>query len=264
MMKGQTAGFREEGYRRFREVVQERGLSLPAHGAWEVAVIFDGDVPEFDLDERFLSLINVTNPRYTGWPLWIDSRGFVNDRGEPDLEAYPYRHGRGYEALIFGQGGGIRNALDFWRAEPAGRFYLYRALQEDLAESPSSPEPLTVLDPVLAVLRTAEAIAVPMAFAKAMGLSPEETTLRFEFRWSGLEGREFDAWVMPERFVSPGYRAQQDTAESRLNVPLEVPTSAIAPFVRVATAPLFAVFGGFAPGPGVIEELTERALSRRM
>jgi len=66
---------------------------------------------------------------------------------------------------------------------------LYRALQEDLAESPRSPEPLTVLDPLLAIFRTAEAIAVPMAFAKAMGLSPEETTLRFEFRWSGLEGR---------------------------------------------------------------------------
>jgi hypothetical protein len=49
-----------------------------------------------------------------------------------------------------------------------------------------------------------------------------------------------------------------------LAVPLERPTSAIAPFVRAATAELFAAFDGFEPGTGVVEDLTERLLTRNL
>lgn len=260
-----TSALMAAGHDRFEAIVNERGIRLPPHGSWEIAAILAGSAShQHPIDEDFLNLMNEANPRYTGWPLWIYSRGFVNEEGKPDFEAWPYSHQDGYEAFIFGRGGGTRNALDFWRAEPVGRFYLYRALQEDLAEGPRSPKPLTILDPVLAILRTAEAIGVQMAYAEAMDMTPDETTLLFEFRWSGLEGRELDSWVSPDRFISPGYRARQDEVESRIAVPLEVPTSAIASFVRSATGPLFDNFGGWAPGSGVIEDFTNRVLSRRL
>jgi len=159
-------------------------------------------------------------------------------------------------------GGVLRDHIDFWRAEPTGKFYLYRALQDDLAEGPLAPTPMTTLDFGLTILRTAEATAVPMTFARAMGLTPEETTLYFAFRWSRLRDRELSAWANPERFIFPGYVCRQPEVTSGVAVPLETPTSAIARFVRDVTAELFAAFNGFAPGPGVVEDLTAQLLNR--
>lgn len=122
--------------------------------------------------EEFLNFINASNPSYTGWPVWIDSRGYVNEDGTLDEDAKPYTYGAGWEAFIYGRGGGFRNRLDFWLAEPAGRFYHYRALQDDFTEGRPYPEAMTTLDPFLVILRTAEAIAVPMVFARAMASRP--------------------------------------------------------------------------------------------
>jgi hypothetical protein len=167
----------------------------------------------------------------------------------------------GWEALFFRGSGGKSNALDFWRAEPSGRFYLYRPLDDDQSEGNRSPEPMTVLDPLLVISRIAQAIAVPMKFAMAMGCVPEETTLHYAFRWSELEGRELSSWAFPERFVSP-YRTRQHEVVSYVAVPLMTPISGIAPYVRDATAPLFAAFSGFALGADVTEDLTNRVLER--
>ena len=121
---------------------------------------------------------------------------------------------------------------------------------------------MTTLDFGLTILRTAEAIAVPMAFARSMGLTPEETTLYFAFRWSGLRDRELSSWANPERFISSGYVCRQPEVSSGVAIPLETPTLAIARFVREVTAELFAPFNGFVPGPSVIEDLTTQLLNR--
>jgi hypothetical protein len=248
-----------DGYERFQREVARRNLRLPLHGSWQVAVVFAGDVPKQRLpDENFLNLVNASNPRYSGWPVWVDSRGFADDT------SHPYVFERGWEAFIFHyeRGGVLRDHIDFWRAESIGRFYLYRALQDDLAIGPRNPEPMTTLDFGLVILRTAEAIAVPMAFARAMALTPEETTLYFAFRWSGLRDRELSAWANPERFVSPGYVCRQAEVTSGVAVPLDTPIPAIARFVRDATAELFASFNGFTPGLGVVEDLSAQLLNR--
>jgi hypothetical protein len=145
-----------------------------------------------------------------------------------------------------------------------GRFYLYRALRDDFATGPSAPEPMTALDFGLVITRTAEAIAVPMAFAREMGATPEETTLHYAFRWSGLRGREISAWAYLDRFISPGYVCHQHEVNSQVAVSLETPNSALGRFVSNATTPLFAAFSGWMPESGVTEDLTDRFLSRNV
>lgn len=262
---------RRDGYERFQQEKQRRNLLyLPRHGSWEAAVVLEGKFNPPNLDVKLLNLINASNPRYTGWPLWIDSRGFVTEDGTPDEEAGPYTFGGGWEAFVTNlMTGGMRRNLDFWRIEPAGRFYLYRAFPDDLATSPRAPEPMAELDFVLPVLHIAQEMAVAVAFAKAMGVSPEGTTLHHAFRWDGLGGRELSAWARSSADsasygqIEPGYVSRQRYAESFVSVPLDARASVLGRYVREATAPLYSTFSGFAPEPGFVEDLTDRLLSRR-
>jgi hypothetical protein len=257
--------FLQDGHERFQAVKTWRNAQLPRHGAWEVAVVVEGAALDGAPTEEFLNLVSASNPRHTGWPAWIDSRGFANEEGEHDPGPRPYTYDGGWEAFVHRRRGDILpEHLDFWRAEPAGRFYLYRALRDDLHEGPSAPEPMTALDFGLVITRTAEAIAVPMAFAREMGSMPEETNLHYAFRWSGLRDREISAWAYPERFVSPGYVCHQHEVNSQVAVPLETPTSALGRFIRDATTPLFTAFSGWMPDPGVTEDLTDRFLNRKV
>ena len=258
--------FRRYGYDRFQAQKVGRDLGyLPRHGSWEVAVIIAGEIPPTNLDTEFLNLINISNPRYSGWPVWVDSRGFYRADGSPDKDAVPYTFEGGWEAFIHDDDpmDTMRRHLDFWRAEPAGRFYLYRALQDDFSGGPRDPEPMTKLDFTLVIRRTAEAVAVPIAFARAMGADTEETMLHYAFRWEGLRDREISAWSDPGRYVNPGHVCRQHQEHGALSIPLETPLSALGRHVRDVTAPLFSAFSGFAPGPGVVEAITDEVLSRR-
>lgn len=263
--------FRRDGHERFQQEKQRRGLlHLPRHGSWEAAVVVSGDLDPPNLDRDFLDLINARNPRYSGWPVWIDSRGLVKEDGAADAESAPYTFEGGWEAFISNLAtGGMRRRLDFWRIEPIGRFYLYRAFQDDLATGPRAPEPMTELDFVLPILRTAEAMAVAMVFARAMGAPAEGTTLHYAFRWDGIGGRELSAWAQSGLedvrygYVELGLVSRQRYAESLVSVPLKAPASVLGRYVREATAPLYSAFNGFAPKPGFVEELTDQLLSRR-
>jgi hypothetical protein len=255
----------QDGHERFRAEKARRNVQLPRHGAWEVAVVVEGAALDGAPTEEFLNLISAGNPRYTGWPAWIDSRGFASVEGELEPGPRPYTYEGGWEAFVYRRRRDLLpDRIDFWRAEPVGRFYLYRALQDDFATIPSAPKPMRALDPGLVIIRTAEAIAVPMAFAREMGAMPEETILNYAFRWSGLGGREISAWAFPERFVSPGYVCHQHEVNSQVAVPLETPTSALGRFARDATTPLFTAFSGWMPDPSATEDLTDHFLNRNL
>jgi hypothetical protein len=115
----------------------------------------------------------------------------------------------------------------------------------------------------LTVIRTAEAIAVGLAFAKAMGCDPEKTQLAFAFKWSKLRGRRLCSWAHPGRYISGHRVAFQDEVTSFVYIPLETPDSAIAPYVSKVINQLFEVFEGFNLGMGVIEELVQKLIERR-
>ena len=249
----------QEGFDRFVRERTNRNLNrIPRHGALEAAAVVRGpEAPDGSPTEEFLNRLNAANPGYTGWPLWVDSRGFGDGKR-------PYTLDGGWEALIYDhKPGSPYNHLDFWRAEPGGRFYAYRGFEDDVSEGSGYPEAMTTLDFGMVIWRVAEAIAVPLAFARAMGFDEEETTVFYAFRWSGLRGRRLSSWTNPARSVLARHESRQDLVESRpVAVALDTPDSALGPFVREATAGLFAAFGGFEPGPGVTEGLVDEVMSR--
>ena len=199
-----------------------------------------------------------SNPNYTGWPVWLDSRNFG------DLTARPYVVTEAWEALIASFGSGRSDHLDFWRLSPTGKFYLYRAFQDDVSVSDRQPEPMTAFDFGLPVIRVAEAIGVALAYAKALGTSGAEAVVLLGFRWTGLQGRELSSWAQPLRDISLGRHAYRDEVFSNVVVPLETPTSAIHQFVDLATESLFESFDGFRLSPKIVEDLTNRLFQRRL
>jgi hypothetical protein len=215
-------GYLQESNKRYESIILERNLELPEHGAWEVGLLFLWSVPPHSANKEFLNLLDSSNPDYTGWPVWIDSRGFS------DQDSRPYVIDGVWESMVTSLESGWSDQIDFMRFDPTGKFYLRRALQDDISGSQRAPEPLKVLDFGLPVIRCAEAIAVGISFAKAMGCDPESTQLAYAFKWSKLRGRKLVSWANPGRYISPGKSAYQDEVISIINVPLETPLSALA------------------------------------
>jgi hypothetical protein len=247
-----------EGQERFKIVLRERNATLPDHGTWEVALMIEGEVPPHSPNREFLNLLDSSNPNYTGWPIWLVTRGFQ----EKDFS--PYVCEGVWETMIIPKESLWGCDIDFMRLDPKGYFYLQRALQDDVSSSPRAPKPLTALDFGLPIIRTAEAIAVGMAFGKAMGCNSEKTTMCFAFRWTRLRGRQLVSWANPGRLMSPGRKAYQDDITSFVRVPLETPLAALAEFVYRIVGPLYEVFDGFALSKNVVEDLTRRLIERKL
>jgi hypothetical protein len=251
-------GYLQESENRFQAVARERKAQLPEHGAWEVALFLIGQVPPHSANREFLNLLDASNPRYTGWPVWLDTRRAA------DESARPYIFQGGWEAFV-SLGSGRPHGIDFMRLDPKGHFYLRRALKEDVFDNRQAPAPMTILDFTLPITYSAEAMAVGIAFAKAMGYAAEDTRLAFVFRWTKLRGRKLTSWERPEREIFPEEPfAYQDEVLAFVNVPLDTPLSALSNFVDQAVQPLFQVFDGFVLDPNVVEDLTRRLIERRL
>lgn len=248
----------QDGMQRFENEKNERRIELPDHGSWEAGLRVIGDVPPHAANQSFLSLIDSSNPSYTGWPIWLVSQGFTDDT------ARPYVHDGLWEAFIASNTYGRIDHLDFLRFDPNGCFYLYRGLSDDFSRSERAPPPLTALEFGLPVLRVAEAIAVGIAIVKAMGCNIDNTQLGFVFRWTKLRGRELTAWAHPGRDIRPGRMAHQNELVSSINVPLDIPLAALGGVVSQVVRPLFEVFDGFELGDVIVDELTNNLLERRL
>jgi hypothetical protein len=229
------------------------------YGTWSTAFVISGDVPLRAADQSFLDLIASTNPGYTGWPAWLDSRHFTETSDRPRNQQ------GGWETLIATLGrDSLAHEVDFMRMDPKGKFYLWRVLEDDLREQIRGLRPLVAFDPSLAVARIAEVMAVGLAFARAMGCAIETTRLAFAFNWTRLKGRTLAAWAQPARHIIGTHIANDDDATSCVEVPLETPPSALAPFVIAATRDLFAIFNGFAMAPNVVEQIVQQLVERRL
>lgn len=247
------------GNERYNELVHGRLHKVPTFGSVEIGLIVDGKVPKAHANADFLRLLDASNPNLTGWPIWLNSQGFRQP------EDHPFVFNDAWEALIanLDSDWGGRH-LEFMRKDPRGRFYLKRALQDDLALSERAPPPNTQLDFGLSILRVAEAIAVGLAFARALACNEETTTLEFAFRWHGLKGRKLTSWAQPDRYLSSHPVAVQNEIVCRVTVPLETPLDAVHAFTQKVIDPLFALFGGFTISPKVTEDLVQKLITRRL
>lgn len=143
------------------------------------------------------------------------------------------------------------------------RYYLWRTLQDDRSDQ---VKPGTVLDPLLMIYRVAEAISVGLAFAKALSDDNhgDARVLGFAFKWSKLLNRRLDAWANPMVFMDGSGQSRLDTTTTYVEVPLETPANAIAPFVAQATDELFSLFDGHEVPFNIVEENVLRLVERKM
>jgi hypothetical protein len=76
-LKDRTVALLQSGRQRFEAALADRKPTkdeLAAIGSWEVALVIDPPQSDQLPDEVFLSTVASSNPQYTGWPIWLDSR----------------------------------------------------------------------------------------------------------------------------------------------------------------------------------------------
>jgi hypothetical protein len=248
----QAMAFLEESAARFEAVASALPQPLPPCGAWEVAAVASEPVQKQTTNMTFLNLITSKNPKYTGWPLWMNSRN-----SPPRVVA------GAWEELINSQ---LLGHIDFWRASGEGKYYHRRAFEDDtsaLASRRQAPTPGTVLDLGLVIYRTAEAIAVALAFIEAMGDTSEETQVAFCFRWRGLKNRTASSWANPDRLLWDAYVAHDDELTTSIVVPLAAAKSSIPAYTYEIVRKVFAIFDGLEISPEIVADMVNRMLTRR-
>lgn len=220
-----------------------------------VAMVLEPEHAEALPTREFLNRLDASNPQYTGWPMWFDSSASAEQADRPVvLEG-------AWEALIVALDGGWSEHLDFMRFDPTGSFFLRRLMQDDLS---GKVTPGTALDAMLMTYRVTEAIAVGISMTRATGWSAEDRA-GFAFRWTALEGRRIQSWANPLRSIGFGSGASATASvDAFVEVPLDTPHLALAPYVAKALAPLFAIFGGFEVKDQVIEEAVRQLVERKL
>jgi hypothetical protein len=242
----------DDGDTRFRAALKARPNPKEvqdALGTWSVALIIDPPRVDQIPDNDFLNVIASSNPQYTGWPPWLDSRSFTDQSHAPKVKD------KAWETLIVSLQGWSHH-VDFFRFDP---HYLERILRDDLTDKVT---PKTMLDPILVILHVADVIAVGLAFARALGWDPDTTILSFGFRWTHLSGRRLHCWSNPEVMISTSGQAHDDSSEAFVDVPLITPANAIAPYVGQAIRELFVLFSGFVISVETIEYWVRRLIER--
>lgn len=221
----------------------------------QVGLIFDPEKSNQVPTQEFLNKISSANPQFTGWPIWLDSRGFSNK------ECRPVVRGNAWEANIVDLGEGWSKHLEFLQFNPNGKFYLRRAMQDDLSDSVI---PGTSLDVFLMLLRISEVLAVGVNFGRAMDWNSDGSA-GFAFKWSGLENRQLNDWANPLQMLALGSRRSvTKEVDSFVEVPIGTPHNALAPYLMEVVAPLFAVFDGYQISDSVAEHALRRLLERRL
>jgi len=204
----------------------------------------------------FMTRVQSANPQYTGWPAWLDARGFYKEQDRAKVE------NGAWVAYIRGGDMGERDRLEYLLYDPHGEFYVRRLMQDDTADSVM---PGIALDPVLMLYRVTEFIAAGISVLRGAGWS-EKDKAGFAFSWSGLQDRKIISWANAMRFygAGEGYVSHTATAESFVEVGLDTPHLALAPAVEKAVGPLFACFNGYQPPSTLVEEAVRALIERKL
>lgn len=225
-----------------------------SRGTWSVALVIEPSHSDATATQAVLNIIANANPDYTGWPIWLDSRGFT------DRSAAPRSIAGAWQAFIASLDTGFASHFDFWRIDPKGYFYLRRTLPDDLTDK---VQPFQALEVVLTIIRTAEAIAVGLSLGKGLGWD-ENATLGFAFEWTRLSGRTLSNWAGREISAGRGRTAYDDTVQTFIEVPAATSHSALAPYVNSAVRDLFLAFDGFELDADATEHWVQRLIERRL
>ena len=241
---------------RYNSVLKERKITLPESGLWEVGAIIKGvALTKYKTNQDFLELLDRSNPRYTGWPVWVNSSNFSDSKSRPSFIDID----NAWEALI------VSSELDFWRIYPDGKFFLLRVLEDDKEENLSyTKSSYTKLEFCLAILRTAEAISTVIEFAKAMGYDQENTSILFGLKWTNLKGRELSAWANPRRYIIEKWSAEQKEFYHEFEIDLNTSNATISQNLYSTINKLFNLFGGFKISYEEVDKLFNKLINRKL
>ncbi|ADI85228.1 helix-turn-helix domain-containing protein [Geobacter sulfurreducens] len=246
--------FFQESYKLYDARVEKHESKIPDCGFLDMGFTSADELEGFATNTNFLNLIMSSNPRLTGWPLWIDSRGAASEYARPRVVAncwevfYPYF--------------GYFNHVDYWRINPSGYFFHRRGFEDDLESSERAPKPFTSFDFSLFIWRVGEAIACALAFCEELKYAGDPRIL-FEVKLSRLEGRQLTCWTSG-RQIYGDYKSFQDDYSVSIDIPTDTPKTMIAEHVYKITVPVFALFNGCEISKGIVSEIVEEMLSRRM
>lgn len=251
-----ATAFLELGSERFAADYERRKL-LAGHllrwGAREVALVISPAPTGFDATGDFLRRMVSSVPRFTSYPPWVD----VVAGGGVDRQAQ-VRQGR-WESLLHDET--MFDLLTFGMFDPGGRFYERRLMLPDVIARRGGREPRQSLGERETLTDITETLATGLAFAAALGVADEHHVLHWAFRWTGLAGRLVDIWFTggPSTYV-----AEEDASPiCRISFAADTPAAALAPMIRQATAPMFAMFRGYAVPPQQIDETLAEVIGRR-
>ena len=248
-----------DGLERFNRAIAERILNDDERavidtGSWHAGLVIDPAHDNGLPDQTFFRTIASSNPQYTGWPVWLDSSGFRDENAAPIVKD------KAWEALIVSLHGWSRH-VDFLRLDPKGEFYLRRNLPDDVVDQVKAGK---ALDPVIVILRVAEAIAVGLAFGRALGWDAEKTQLGFAFRWTKLRGRALVAWAYPAVTITSFGVSHDDEVTTFVELSPDTPAAAIAPYVDQAVRGVFVLFGGYRIPLEAVERWVRRLIERQL
>lgn len=186
--------------------------------------------------KTFLDKLRASETRRTGWDIgWVPTRS--------GIAPYPYQGG--IEVWLAEDGGKGSGHSDFWRAEPSGRFALFRGYQED---EPDFRERLGLKDRIidfsLFLWRVSELLLYLESFSKQISVG--ESMARLKIVWKGLENRRIGYHQSTLQELYEGYVCRQDVVESAYEIAdcAKIKQNLIHD-VHEITLPLFEAFNFF-------------------
>lgn len=244
----------DESWLRFQEKIS--GKEHTVKGWFQISCVLDREIVGLRPSLEFLNRISTSNPRHTGWPLWL-----VPSHNYPD-DAAPYVLNNFWECMLYFPVG-IVSHIDFWRISPTGSFYHVRGVEDDTQNERAILGPGEHFDFVVAIWRVTEALSCLLSFYSEF-LPLEELsgrTAKVVFIWSGLSGRRLTSWTEPNRLFSGGI-ATQDRCRVPLLLPCESPRESLPGIVNKIVSELFLVFEGQVFQDEVILEIATECLDR--
>ena len=204
-------------------------------GYWQGSFVLTGEVAAHDLPQ-FLDVLRASPTHRTGWDIgWVPTR--------QGIAPYPYRGG--IEVWLAEEGNKDPATSDFWRAEPSGRFSLFRGYQEDSPEYPrKSDRPIT--DFSLVLWRVTELLLYLESFC--FNIEAKTPGALIKMTWNGLMDRrigthEFQDFIF-EKFEQ--HVCHQESVSSKYEI---LACSAIKKeliaHVHKITKPLFEAYDFF-------------------
>lgn len=249
--------FLENSRDRFVSIIEDRKIELPEHGYLEIGTMLVGSFDEKKPDRNFLDITLSSNPSYTGWPIWVDSRNFH------DQKLRPFIFEGCWEAVLIGDKSDFWGlGIDYWRICPNGLFYALRGFEDDTTGSNNAPKPLTQIDFGITIYRVAEAIAVVYYMSKTLNPGDDSFILCC-FKWHGLKNRYLSSWANPMRYLSLRRSSHQDEVEAFVKIPIDMPMSALSDYVFEVVNNLFIVFDGFPISKNVVDELVGDLIKKK-